>query len=61
MTTLIGELDGMLSSSHTAYDLSWAMDAVDYMLKRFEEEHRINWSIVCETFADLRMSVIERR
>ena len=61
MTTLIGELDGMLSSSHTAYDLYWAMDAVDYMLKRFEEEHRINWSIVCETFADLRMSVIERR
>lgn len=61
MTTLIGELDGMLSSSHTAYDLYWAMDGVDDMLKRFEEEHRINWSIVCETFADVRMSVINRR
>jgi hypothetical protein len=37
------------------------MDGVDDMLKRFEEEHRINWSIVCETFADVRMSVINRR
>jgi hypothetical protein len=60
MTTLIKELDGMISSSHTAHELYWAMDAVDYMLKRFEEEHRINWSIVCEKFADVRMSVIER-
>ena len=61
MTTLIEELDGMLSSSRTADELYWATEAVDHMLKQFEQEHRINWSIVCETFADVRMSVIERR
>ena len=60
MTTLIGELDGMLSPSRTAHELYWAIEGVDQMLKRFEQEHRINWSVVCETFADVRMSVIER-